>query len=1011
MNDPRGSQWRKWDLHVHTPESFFHRYEGGADVWNKYLADIESLPSEIKVIGVNDYIFLDGYKRLVQEKKAGRLQNIELLLPVIELRLDKFGGSQGHLSKVNFHVIFSDHVDAAIIQEQFLAGLWNEYQLTPTYEGITKKWKAHPTLASIEELGKLIIDSVPAEKRRDFGSPLKEGFSNITFSLDAIKKAIDKHYFEGKHLFAVGKTEWADVKWNDNSIADKKNVINVVDLVFTAASGPDEYAKSRSALRTQEVNAKLLDCSDAHSFSTSTEKDRLGNCFTWIKADSTFSGLKLAVLEFEDRVFIGDEPHKIKLVRQNRTQFIDSVVFKNAGPPFDEVWFNGEVPLNHDLVAIVGNKGNGKSALADTIGLLGKSHQWSSFSFLNEDRFRDPRQNKARHFEAALRWESGTGKFVNLAENSGTEDIELVKYIPQHFLESICNTKDGSSEGDFDEELKKIIFSHVPAADRLGHDSLDELIAYKVGETQRLITDLRHELEITNGQIAHLEDTLSGEYKRQLENGIATKLEELKANESIKPVEVTTPETSSIIKAITDKNDVRQELVGKIDEYTRHQGTDAKMVSNLDRALARIATFRRSFDSFKMEISQELVEFDIPVDTLVRLVIDTSSLERKRDEFISSRAQVDRLLEPTNREGPKYALNALDAEIAALQETLDEPSRKFQAYITERNEWEQKQKAINGDEFTPGTLLYFKNQLDSLPDARKKLGDLELSRHTKTAEIFERISALCDTYRELYRAVSNFITTHEIAKDKLKLNFQVSIVESGFVERFFEYVSRGVIGSFSGSEEGANVLKNIIRKYDFNFYEQADRFIEDILDHLHFDKREPEGQRSVGVISQLRRGHSITELYDYVFSLTYLQPRYTLKLGDKHLSQLSPGEKGALLLIFYLLVDQGEMPLVIDQPEENLDNQTVYDLLVPCLKEAKHKRQVIIVTHNPNLAVVADAEQIIHSFLDKSDKNRMVYTSGAIENPHIRQKVIDVLEGTQPAFDNRSTKYRFAALD
>ena len=72
-----------------------------------------------------------------------------------------------------------------------------------------------------------------------------------------------------------------------------------------------------------------------------------------------------------------------------------------------------------------------------------------------------------------------------------------------------------------------------------------------------------------------------------------------------------------------------------------------------------------------------------------------------------------------------------------------------------------------------------------------------------------------------------------------------------------------------------------------------------------------------------------------------------------------------MLLIFYLLVDNDDIPLIIDQPEENLDNQTVYKLLVPSIKEAKNRRQIIIVTHNPNLAVVCDAEQIIHASIDK----------------------------------------------
>lgn len=128
MGDPSGSQWRKWDLHVHTPSSLFHKYEGDpASAWERFISDLEALPQEFKVIGVNDYIFLDGFKKLKEEQGRGRLKNIEQLLPVIELRLDKFWGSPGHFSKVNFHVLFSEDVDPALIEMQFLNGLWTQY--------------------------------------------------------------------------------------------------------------------------------------------------------------------------------------------------------------------------------------------------------------------------------------------------------------------------------------------------------------------------------------------------------------------------------------------------------------------------------------------------------------------------------------------------------------------------------------------------------------------------------------------------------------------------------------------------------------------------------------------------------------------------------------------------------------------------------------------------------------------------------------------------------------------
>jgi hypothetical protein len=161
MNDPRGSVWRKWDLHVHTPESLVHEY-GGPDPWSRFIQELEQLPPEFKVIGINDYIFLDGYRRILAEQKNGRLANIELFLPVIELRLDKFGGSPGHLSRVNFHIIFSDELAPEVIEQQFLNALSREYTLSPQYDKLRAHWKALPTKESLMDLGNLIIESVPA---------------------------------------------------------------------------------------------------------------------------------------------------------------------------------------------------------------------------------------------------------------------------------------------------------------------------------------------------------------------------------------------------------------------------------------------------------------------------------------------------------------------------------------------------------------------------------------------------------------------------------------------------------------------------------------------------------------------------------------------------------------------------------------------------------------------------------------------------------------------------------
>ena len=133
---------------------------------------------------------------------------------------------------------------------------------------------------------------------------------------------------------------------------------------------------------------------------------------------------------------------------------------------------------------------------------------------------------------------------------------------------------------------------------------------------------------------------------------------------------------------------------------------------------------------------------------------------------------------------------------------------------------------------------------------------------------------------------------------------------------------------------------------------------------------------------------------------------FGLTLQGRPLEELSPGERGLVLLIFYLALSNNKQPIIIDQPEDNLDNQSIYTKLVPCILEAKKNRQVIIVTHNPNIAIACDAEQIIIANINKSSLE-ISYKSGSIENEDINKDIVDILEGTVPAFNLRERKYLF----
>ncbi|MBA7592999.1 hypothetical protein ES708_35205 [subsurface metagenome] len=267
---------------------------------------------------------------------------------------------------------------------------------------------------------------------------------------------------------------------------------------------------------------------------------------------------------------------------------------------------------------------------------------------------------------------------------------------------------------------------------------------------------------------------------------------------------------------------------------------------------------------------------------------------------------------------------------------------------------------------------------------------------------------IINIYQDLYKPVQTFISEYKFPDKSYKISFDVSLKLKDFKEKFFLHINLGVKGSFYGIEDGEKRLNELIIYSHFNKEDSLVKFLENIIDLLENDRRFVNSEKRI--IKKQIKGEFVADFYDFLFFLDYLIPHYRLKYGHKDLSALSPGEKGALMLIFYLLLDRDNCPLIIDQPEENLDNQSVFKILVPFIKQAKKRRQIIIVTHNPNLAVVCDADQIIYASIDKTKKHTVNYFSGSIENPEINQRIVDVLEGTLPAFSNRDIKYTITKL-
>lgn len=355
----------------------------------------------------------------------------------------------------------------------------------------------------------------------------------------------------------------------------------------------------------------------------------------------------------------------------------------------------------------------------------------------------------------------------------------------------------------------------------------------------------------------------------------------------------------------------------------------------------------------------------------------------------------------------------LTKELGKITGKLTTEQKAYESYLVAKAIAEKRRKALKGldKDTTLTTIRSIKSELKYIKESLKNDLEKKLVQITDvTNSIFDVIASKCDTYKSIYKPLRDFVDQEKEIQEKAQsiLTFDVGIVcnKERFVQDFLRFIDQGRVGSFQGVTKGRERIVAMLQQRSFRTKKSVNTFLESLVDTLEFN-RSNKGDDAMDIDKQLVSSVSRTELMKWLYGLEYLDVQYKVQFNGKDLNavEFSPGERGAILLIFYLLIDKENIPLIIDQPEENLDNESVFSLLVPYIKRAKQHRQVVIVTHNPNLAVVCDAEQVICATMDKST-NEIRYTSGSIEHPRINQRIIDVLEGTMPAFSTRNDAYQ-----
>ena len=395
---PRGSEWRRWELHIHTPETLKNDQFTGATVeekWDRFYETISSYIGDgtdpekaISVISITDYLSIDNYLKVKSDMRLP--DTIKLIIPNVELRISPVTGGS---TPINIHCLFDPAIDTQL-RDRFFANLKIQYrnsEYSATAENLTRLGRDY-----VNDQG---LDSQVARKKG--AEQFVVAFNSLQnlFKADPDLRArtiivVSNNSSDG----TSGLVQHRDffVQTGDCQLnATRQAIYQLADAIFSANPSDISYFSGMGPDDVKTVErkcGKLMSCfhgSDAHDNSRVFSPHDFRYC--WLKADPTFVGLQQVLNEPRDRVYIGRTPEVLTRVRQNKTKYIDELLIDTiAGREVqDSVWFvKKRIPFNKELVAIIGNKGNGKSALADIIGLCGDSNHSDDFLFLNKAKFK-----------------------------------------------------------------------------------------------------------------------------------------------------------------------------------------------------------------------------------------------------------------------------------------------------------------------------------------------------------------------------------------------------------------------------------------------------------------------------------------------------------------------------------------------------------------------------------------------------------------------------------------------
>ncbi len=906
MTNNRGSEWRKWDLHIHTPKSIVNNYGGDTlDIWEKYIDALEHLPQDVAVIGITDYYFIDGYEEVMKYKMNGRLKNLQKIFPILEFRIDTFGsGNENNLQKINLHILFD-------IDEQ---------NLSNDIKKIRTEFIERIPITKLEEHKTKVLS---IDNFIEIGGNVQAGFSSLIPPTDKVFDLLDSPTWKGKTFQFLGYKEWSNLEKNNQLKPFKQNLYRRVGAFFS--SNYSSIEKNQGWLN-EYGHKRLLHSLDIHDFSMldTANKDANGNyidstkycCNTWIKADTTFEGLKQILYEPEERVCVQNEKPGYKPTYQ----IIDSITLQEY-----EFWHD-KVYLNDNLNTIIGGRSTGKSTLLSAVACkLGCYAKDEDNGQLDDPSFVE------KHLDGvSIRWRDG--------KENVSRDVD---YFPQSYMYKLSHDN---------KEFDAIISGHILGDDK----SILNVYAEKNNQLQK---DL------------HI-NILSLFQEQATYKSFISKLKEMGDKDSVQK-EIGTIETK--IKALIDKTQITE---SETDKYK----SDVLKLSQNEQLIKTTTADIKNLEYIK----------NAPIFVIDYIERNCSTLSA-----VTKLRLTEAYSDITKKVGEQW-LESIDCILCALREQLKQYNNENQA-IKESDLYIKCERYYRDNkelDFLQRQLKEEQNKLHEIEQQEIKCKDCGKNIDSLVQNLVNRYAQFKENAEDVCKQVH---IKHGDIKIVTIVSFKKEELSAFLKERFILKGSdrQGYVDRLVNEYDNKDTITNYIQKA--------------INDELAYKSTHDSQSVMTELLSQ--------NWYKYRFDVIYQGDRF---------SEMSPGKQAFVILKLLLDFSDKKCPILIDQPEDSLDNRAIYSDLVTYIKNKKKERQIILVTHNPNVVVSADAENVIVA--NQNGKNspnangvKFHYINGSLENSKekdvsiesvlesqgIREHVCEILEGGKEAFEKREKKYGF----